>query len=135
MGYSLQIAAMLALTFGFWLFNTGGTNPDLTWGQFMTSLAFIAATSISLFLVGLRKVRLPRASYWWLSSVVFLFGAILLVGIYASYTSGAEGADIGGILLMLLGAFGLAVAELIALLWSVGVDVAGRIKSLRGVAA
>ena len=67
--------------------------------------------------------------------MVFLFGSILLVGIYASYTSGAEGADIGGRLLMLLGAFGLAVAELIALLWSVGVDVAGRIKSLRGVAA
>ena len=55
MGYALQIAAMLALIFGFWLFNTSGTNPDLTWGQFMTSLAFIAATSISLFLVACEK--------------------------------------------------------------------------------
>lgn len=135
MGYALQIVAMAALGFGVWLFYTGGIDPDLTWGQHMLALVFNASASISLSLAGLRRIHTFRAPYWWLSSVVFISGIVLLVGMFGSYAAGAEGADIGGMLLMFLGACGLAGAELLALGWTMGIDVAGRVKLRRSVTA
>lgn len=128
MGYALQIAATAVLAFGVWLFSTGGANPDLSWGQLMLALALAGSASTALSLVGLRRIRTSRAPYWWLSSLIFVSGLVLLTGIFGSYSAGPEGADIGGIFLMILGACGLAGLEIIALLWTLGADLVGLIK-------
>lgn len=135
MGYALQIAAAAVLAFGVWLFGTGGVNPDLSWGQFMLTLTLTVSASIALSLAGLRRIRASRATYWWLSSLVLASGLILLTGLFGDYTAGSEGADIGGVFLMFLGGCALAGSVIVALLWTLGIDVVARIRSRRIVPA
>lgn len=135
MGYALQISATAVLAFGVWVFGTGGVTPDLSWGQFMLTLALASSASTALSLVGLRRIRTSRAPYWWLSSLIFLSGLVLLTGIFGSYSAGSEGADIGGIFLMFLGGCGLAGSEILALLWTLGIDLVSRIKPRRSIVA
>lgn len=108
------------------LFEMGPTDPESGFGRHMLVLGVIAAVSTTLSLLGLRRIRAHLASYWWFSSLVLLAGLILLAGLTIDGSNSTGG--IGGMFLMWFGAWALACMEALALVWTLGRDVVGRMR-------
>ncbi|WP_417219590.1 hypothetical protein [Arthrobacter sp.] len=135
MGYLFHVIALASIALWVWMFETRPDNPGMGFGQFMLILAVLGTVSAVSSLAGLLRIRAHRAAYWWLTSLVALSGLTLLAGTAMDYSAGSGGADIGGILLMILGAWGLAFMETLALLWTAGVDVTRLVRPRRNLPA
>lgn len=126
MGYVLQLAALALMAVGWRLFELGPADLDSGFGRHLLTLGVIAAASITLALLGLRRIRAHVAPYWWFSSLVLLAGLMLLGGLAIDGSDST--ADIGGIFLMWFGSWALACMEALALVWTLGLDVVGRMR-------
>lgn len=124
MGYVLQLAALALSGVGVRLFERGPADPEYGFDRHLLVLGVIAAASLALSLLGLRRIRAHVAPYWWFTSLVLLPGLMLLGGL-AIEGSDSSG-DIGGIFLMWFGAWAVACIQALALVWTAGLDVVGR---------
>lgn len=134
MGYLFHVIALACIALWAWIFETRADHAGMGFGQFMAILAALGTVSVASSLAALLRIRVHKAAYWWLTSLVALAGLTLLAGTAMDYSTGSSGADIGGLLFMILGAWGLVSMEVLALLWTAGVGITRLIRPRKNLA-